>query len=184
MTCPDDEILCYECFIKCIHGHKNRIIWSKTNLLNNQYAVLYKIIWDNAVYIKNIFWQIPSYVHARFGNLTLWEFISSSFFPHVQSTGFDFMCLVSTWASWNQSHLVGGRLPNCNTGQAALIYGYRAVCCIAVQVYCNDTFQYHLCCFSVFVCIQRLDYMNLRYHMLCEIACHMSMKGDNWIAML
>lgn len=65
MTCPDDEILCYGCFIKCIYGHRSRIIWSKTNLLNNQYAVLYKIMWYNAVYMKNIFWQIPSYVHLR-----------------------------------------------------------------------------------------------------------------------
>lgn len=134
---------------------KGRIIWSETNLLNNQYAVLYKIMWYTAVYIKNIFWQIPSYVHLRFENSTLWEFTSSSFFLHVQSMRFEFMCLVSTWVSWHQSHLVGGHLSNCNTRQAALIYGDRAVCCIAIQVYCNDTFQYHLHCFNVFVYIQR-----------------------------
>lgn len=90
-TCPDDEILCYGCFIKCIHGHKNRIIWSKTNLLNNQYSVLYKIIWDNAVYIKNIFCK------SKLCPCEVWEldfmrvYIIPSFFPHVQSTCFDFM---------------------------------------------------------------------------------------------
>lgn len=33
-----------------------------------------KIVWYAAVYIKNIFWKIPNYVHSRFENSTLWEF--------------------------------------------------------------------------------------------------------------
>lgn len=134
---------------------KSRIIWSETNLLNNQYAVLYKIMWYNAVYIKNIFWQIPSYVHLRFENLTLWEFTSSSFFLHcaehsfrVHVPGEHLSIMASEPSCRRPSFKLQHWASHINLWiQGSLLY--------AVQVYCNDTSQYHLHCFNAFVCIQR-----------------------------
>ena len=138
-----------------------------------------KIVWYAAVYITNIFWQIPNYVHSRFENSTLWEFYAIFLLSSRAEDQFGFHVpgeQLSTMDSESSRRRPPSKL---QAVQATLIYGYRAVCWFTVSFT-----LFWLISFTVFICIQRLDYINLRYHMLCEITLYTTMKVYNWIATL